>query len=228
MRALLLFALLVSLLALMWTRGWRPPDRYNPWAPLDLTAPPDTFVRYKLGRLDGDPAMCRAALRRAGAVFTPMADREEASGCGWDGAVRVSSIGEARLASPVVLTCPLAAAMVLFERDALQPGAEAAFGSPVRVIEHVGSYACRNIYHRDDAPLSRHARADAIDLTAFRLADGRRVVVERDWRALREGPFLHGLQADGCRYFGALFGPDYNVAHRTHFHAQGSGYGGCR
>ncbi|WP_369926396.1 extensin family protein [Xanthomonas sp. NCPPB 2632] len=228
MRALLLFALLLSLLALVWTRGWRPPDRYNPWAPMDLTAPPDAFLRYKLDRLGGNPAMCRAALRHAGADVVPLADREEASGCGWRDAVRVSALGEARLASPVVLTCPLAAAMVLFERRALQPGAELAFGSRVRVIEHVGSYACRNIYHRDDEPLSRHARADAIDLTAFRLADGRRVVVERDWSAAREGRFLHGLQAEGCRYFGALFGPDYNAAHRTHFRAQGSGYGGCR
>lgn len=228
MRALLLFVLLLSVVALVWTRGWRPPDRYNPWAPLDLTAPPDVFLRYKLDRLGGNPAMCRAALRHAGAVFVPLVDHEEAGGCGWSDAVRVSALGEARLGSPVMLTCPLAAAMVLFERRALQPGAGAAFGSPVRVIEHVGSYACRNVYHRNDAPLSRHARADAIDLTAFRLADGRRIVVARDWSAPREGPFLHGLQADGCGYFGALLGPDYNAAHRTHFHAQGSGYGGCR
>lgn len=228
MRAFLLFVLLLSVVALAWTRGWRPPDRYNPWAPLDLTAPTDVFLRYKLVRLGDEPAMCRAALHHAGVVFTPVADREEPGGCGWNDAVRVSVVGDARLASPVMLTCPLAAAFVLFERRALQPDALATFGSPVRVIDHVGSYACRNVYHRDDAPLSRHARADAIDITAFRLADGRRVVIGRDWDSPREGAFLHGVHAAGCRYFGALFGPDYNAAHRTHFHAQGSGMGSCR
>src|SRR4051812_4223161 len=99
MRAWLLFILLVSVAALAWYGGWRPPDRYNPWAALDLKAEPDVFLRYKLARLDDDPATCRAAVRDAGATFTPLADHEEASGCGWSNAVRLSSIGELRMAS---------------------------------------------------------------------------------------------------------------------------------
>jgi hypothetical protein len=228
MRARWLLVLLSSLAVLVWASGWRPPDRYNPWAPLDLRAAPDVFLRYKLRRLGEDPARCRAALRDAGAVFAPLPDHEEASGCGWRDAVRLSAIGDARLSSPAMLSCSLTASLVLFHRQVLQPEAEAAFGSPVRVVEHVGSYACRNIYHRDQAPLSRHARADAIDLTGFRLADGRRLSIQRDWDGARAGPFLRRLQQQGCRYFGALFGPDYNAAHRTHFHAQGSGFGFCR
>jgi hypothetical protein len=39
---------------------------------------------------------------------------------------------------------------------------------------------------------------------------------------------LRGLEADGCRYFGSILGPDYNAAHRTHFHLQGRGFGYCR
>ncbi len=228
MRPLLLFVLLLGLVALVWVNGWRPPDRFNPWAPLDLKAEPDVFLRFKLHRLGDDPVMCRAAIRDAGAVFTPVADHEEASGCGWSDAVRLGGIGATRLSSPVMLTCPLTASLVLFERHVLQPQAERAFGSRVRVVEHVGSYACRNIYHRDQAPLSRHARADAIDVTAFRLANGREISVERDWNEPREGAFLRALRAGGCPYFGALFGPDYNAAHRTHFHAQGGGFGYCR
>ncbi len=228
MRAWLLFILLLSLVALVWTRGWRPPDRYNPWAPLDLNAEPDVFLRYKLQRLGEDPAMCLAAIRKSGAVFKPLAGREETSGCGWRNAVRLSALGDAQLASSAIVTCPLAASLVLFDRQVLQPQAQAAFGSPVRVIEHVGSYACRNIYHRDQAPLSRHARADAIDLTGFRLANGHLITIARGWKDARDGPFLHTLHRQGCRYFGTLFGPDYNAAHHTHFHAQGSGFGYCR
>jgi len=228
MRPLLLFILLLALVALAWSRGWRPPDRYNPWARLDLAAEPDMFLRFKLGRLGDDPAMCKVAIGEAGAVFTPVADRKEPNGCGWTDAVRLSAIGPARLASPATLTCPLAASMVLFHRHVLQPRAEATFGSPVRIVDHVGSYSCRNVYHRDQAPLSRHALADAIDVTGWRLADGRRITVEKGWDARTEADFLHGLEADGCRYFGAILGPDYNAAHRTHFHMQGRGFGFCR
>ncbi|KJV36092.1 extensin family protein [Luteibacter yeojuensis] len=226
MRPLLIVLAIITLVAAAWLGGWRPPDRYNPWAPLDLAAAPDMFLRFKLSRLGDDPAVCHAALEGARVAFTPVADREEASGCGWHDALRVSALNGARLASPVMLTCPLAASLAMWERNVLQPHAEAAFGSPVRTIDHVGSYACRNIYHRDEAPLSRHARADALDITGFRLANGRRISVEKDWSD--EAGFLRGVQADGCHYFGALFGPDYNAAHRTHFHAQGSGFGYCR
>lgn len=228
MRALLLFILLIALATLVWTRGWRPPDRYNPWAPLDLRAEPDAFLRFKLARLGDDPAMCRAAIGEAGAVFATVPDREEESGCGWTNAVRLSAIGSARFASPVTVTCPLAASLVLFHRHLLQPSAEATYGAPVRTIDHVGSYACRNVYHRDKAPLSRHAMADALDVTGWRLTDGRRVTVEKGWSAPGDATFLHGLQAGGCGYFGAFLGPGYNAAHRTHFHLQGRGFGLCR
>ena len=228
MRAWLLFALLLSLAALVLAQGWRPADRYNPWAPLDLQAAPDAFFRYKLQSLAENPAMCRTAIRDAGAVFTSLADRERASGCGWHNAVRLSALDDSRLASSVNVTCPLAASLVLFDRQVLQPAAHAAFGSSVRVIEHVGSYSCRNVYHRQQAPLSRHARADAIDLTGFQLANGRRVNIASAWDSARDGAFLHAVHRRGCRYFGALFGPDYNAAHRTHFHAQGGGFGHYR
>jgi len=228
MRAFWLFILLVAIVGLVWTSGWRPPDRYNPWAPLDLRAAPDIFLRYKLARLGDNPAMCRAALADAGAVFTPVADHAEPGGCGWTDAVRLSAIGSARLSSPAMVTCPLAASLVMFDRQVLEPDAHAHFGSPVRVIDHVGSYACRNIYHREQAPLSRHALADAIDVTGWRLANGVRVSIERDWTSSQTAPFLQGLQRQGCRYFGAFFGPDYNAGHRTHFHLQGGGFGGCR
>lgn len=228
MRAWLLFALLLAVVALVWSSGWRPPDRYNPWAPLDLRAEPDLFLGYKLSRLADDAPRCRAALRDAGAVFEPLADREQADGCGWTNAVRLSALEDTRLASPVMLTCRLAASLVLFDGNVLQPGARVAFGQPVRAIDHVGSYACRNVYHREQAPLSRHARADAFDITGFRLGDGRRVSIEKDWLDPTRAPFLKALQGDGCHYFGAFLGPDYNAAHRTHFHVQGRGYGFCR
>ena len=181
MRAFWLFLLLLSLLALAWWRGWRPPDRFNPWARLDLREPPDRFIRYKLKRLAEQPVQCRAALRQAGARFTAVPDRHGPGQCGWHDAVRLRGTGVASLAPATVVTCPLAASLVLFDRQVVQPAAQLAFHQPVKRIDDVGSYACRNIYRRADAPLSRHARAQAIDVDGFDLVDGRRVGIGAGW-----------------------------------------------
>ncbi|HET6804386.1 MAG TPA: extensin family protein [Frateuria sp.] len=229
MRAFLLFLLLLALLALVWSRGWRPPDRYNPWAPLDLRAPPDPFLHYKLERLAHDPRACRAALARAGARFDPLPDRRGPGACGWTDAVRLRGTGKATLVRPAVVTCPLAATLVLLDRQVLQPAARQIYGSAVGRIDHVGSYACRNIYGRAGAPLSGHARAAAIDLTGFVLADGRAVHITAGWRAPgRAGAFLRRVHDRACVVAGMVLGPDYNRAHRSHFHVEAGGWGYCR
>jgi hypothetical protein len=229
MRGWLLLLLVLASAALIWANGWRPPDRFNPWAPLDLRAPPDLFLRFKLTRLGSDPARCKAALAAVGARFEPMSDQPTgAGGCGWHDAVRLSALNGVTLARPTLLTCPLAASLALFDRQVLQPTARETLGSDVRGIDHVGSYACRNLYSREGSARSRHATAEAIDVTGFRLADGRSVTLADDWAKGEEGVFLRRLQERGCRYFGMILGPDYNPAHRTHFHMQEGGTGFCR
>jgi hypothetical protein len=64
--------------------------------------------------------------------------------------------------------------------DKLQPAAQKSFGSPiVRVI--AGSYSCRNRYGLARAPISEHALMDAIDVSAFVLADGKIIRVSKNW-----------------------------------------------
>jgi hypothetical protein len=229
MRAFLLFLLLLALLALVWSRGWRPPDRYDPWAPLDLRAPPDLFFRYKLARLSGDRHACTAALTRAGARFDVLPDRDGPGACGWTDAVRLHGTGMAKLARPAVVTCPLAVTLVLLDRQVLQPAARQLYAGTVTRIDHLGSYACRNLYGRPSAPLSRHARAAAIDLSGFRLGDGREVRIADDWHATgKPGAFLHRVHNRACEVAGMVLGPDYNREHHSHFHVEAGGWGYCR
>lgn len=229
MRAWLLLLLLMALMWLVWAHGWRPPDRYNPWAKLDLRASPDAFFRYKLQRLAEHPAQCRAALSDAGASFSPLTDRDDANGCGWSDAVRLRGTGVASLRRSTIVTCPLAASLVLLDRQVLQPQAQAIYGQSVRQIDHVGSYACRRVDHRDSGPLSRHARAAAIDVTGFELADGRAISVSKDWTGNgRDAEFLRLIHDGACGVSGMVLGPDYDRAHRSHFHIQQAGWGYCR
>jgi hypothetical protein len=130
------------------------------------------------------------------------------------------------------LACPLAAALASWEWDVVQPAAVRAFGTTVARIDHYGSYACRRIYGRASGGWSEHARAAAIDIAGFRLADGRRITVAADWKGQgAEARFLHEVRDGACRLFGTILSPDYNAAHRDHLHldeARRGGWGVCR
>lgn len=96
-------------------------------------------------------------------------------------------------------------------------------------IEHVGTYSCRRVYGGAVGLPSQHATANAIDVAAFRLTDGRRVSVFSGWRGdAKERAFLHEVRDGGCRVFRGVLSPDYNVAHRDHLHLDMGPYGLCR
>ena len=128
-----------------------------------------------------------------------------------------------------VASCPLAAAWALFEAHALRPAARAHLGQPVARVIHFGTYACRNINHRPFGRRSRHATADAIDVSGFVLRDGREISLARDWNGgSREARFLRAVRDGACRFFDAVLSPDYNAQHRDHFHFDLGGFRACR
>lgn len=204
------------------------PDRWNPWAPLRIDEPLHWLTRYKLQRVAKDDQRCLAVLEQAKMRFEPVADRETAPGCGFDNAVRISrtrsSVGDA-----FTLSCRSAVALALWERHIVGPAAERHFGADVARLEHFGSYACRNVYGRKDARISRHATADALDVAGFVLEDGRRISVVRDWGSTDpDGAFLREVHDGACRVFDSVLGPEYNAAHRDHFHLDRGGWRACR
>lgn len=225
--------LLAALLAAAWLthgRAWRLPDALDPWAPLGYDEPPNWLTRHKLERLVGDPAACRAWI--AGATpwqAEPLPDRVTGPGCGFTDVLRLQGTPQLRLASPLPLTCRAAVSLALWERHALQPLAAAHLGSPVRRIDHLGSYACRDIAGRSDGRRSEHATANAIDIAGFVLADGRRIGVLRDWPGDdAESRFLRAVHAGACDWFAGVIGPDRDAAHRDHFHYDGGRWRYCR
>src|SRR5690554_7097943 len=143
-----------------------------------------TFVsKWKLGRLADEPERCLDILQRApdGAIsYTALEDYTPVAGCPLSNVVRISRTG-LTYNSSFTLACPLAVAWVMFERQQLQPLAEQHLGARVTRVGHFGSFACRNIYNRDNARKSQHASANALDVAAFRTADGRRISVLDDW-----------------------------------------------
>ena len=207
-----------------------------PWTRLDPGAPIGLATGAKLATLRDRPARCRALLGEAGVAYHALPARVQGASCGfgdgvgWEpGGSRGARYGPA----PPALACPLAAALSLWEWDVVQPAAARALGTTVSGIDHYGSYACRRIYGRASGDWSEHARAAAIDIAGFRLADGRRITVARDWKG--DGPeaaFLREVRDGACRLFATTLSPDYNAAHRDHLHldeaARGGGWRVCR
>ena len=217
------------------------PERFNPWAPLDVMTAPNLLTSYKLTQARSDPQRCLAALAQTGMQYDLLPDRVTAPGCGFDNAVRVRQAG-VRLGAPLPLSCPMALSFAMWERHALQPAARLHFGQRVIAIEHLGSYACRNINRGEGSPpeasagsRSRHATADALDIAAFTLDNGRQVSVLKAWLGSSNGPLrtpearlLADAHRGACIYFNGVLGPDYNAVHSDHFHFETGGYGMCR
>lgn len=137
-------------------------------------------------------------------------------GCGVDDAFLVTEAAGVRLSQPALLTEEAARALNAWVANRAIPAIGRKGGGLVelRVASH---YACRSRNSRPGARLSEHARGRAIDISAFVMADGSRLVVEDDWSG-DDGRLLRRLHASACGPFGTVLGPEADAHHRDHFH----------
>jgi hypothetical protein len=211
----------------------RPQDL--PWTRLDLGQPTGLFTGRKLAALTDDPARCRGLLDKAGVAYTAMKPGGDGQ-CAYADAVRLKPESGAIALAPAAVapSCPVVAALKLWEWHVVQPAAQRHFGQQIRSISHFGSYSCRRMYGRSQGDFSEHATADAIDISGFVLKDGRRISVVNDWRGKgKDAAFLHDARDGACDLFSTVLSPDYNAAHRDHFHLDqaergATGWRACR
>lgn len=183
-----------------------------------------------------DTRQCISALSKAQVRFTPVPDQTFGAGCSQLGSVRLSTIAltdaprgmnELAISNIGPVRCELAQRFAGWAQFGVARAAEQMLGSPLVKIETMGSYSCRTI--AGSAKLSQHAHANAIDIAAFVLADGRRISVKQGWSGTnQERAFLRAIHASACKRFGTVLGPDYNAAHQDHLHVDMSGQGYCR
>ncbi len=192
-----------------------------PWTDLDLTDPLGSFTGRKLAALTGDTRQCIALLDRAGVRITRLPDRVKGQ-CGYADGVRMRQSDALPLhwrPADLGVSCPVAAALMLWNRDIVQPAALRHLGNGVARVDTFGSYNCRRLYGRDVGDWSEHATADAVDVAGFRLEDGRTIGVKGDWNGEpRRQAFLRDVRDGACRLFSTTLSPDYNRAHADHLH----------
>ncbi len=168
---------------------------------------------------------CFTELGQSGVQFTPVPDRYTGEGCSMIGTIQVSLLrsdyANMSVSNIGPVTCDVGTAFAAWARFGVDRAARAILGSPLERIETMGSYSCRNV--AGTSRRSAHSTGDAIDISGFVLADGRRISVQGDWSGgtREEKEFLRTVQLSACRRFNTVLGPEYNAAHRDHFHLEG-------
>jgi hypothetical protein len=216
---ILLLALLVGGLTVLFRQGLVP-SWLSPLPALDLGSANQWLVDWRLAEVKSNPALCRRVLKAPHIEAQPISDSPLKEGCGWINAVRLTTAGGVKAGYDKV-TCEAAAALALWLEYDVQPVAQEMLGQKVVSIQSFGSYSCRNIIGNSTWKnwRSEHAAANAVDIGAFQLADGRRISVAQHWKGDGvEARFLRAVHGRACRYFRVAIGPDYNEAHRDHFH----------
>ncbi len=204
------------------------PDEHVPWTELDLEQPVGLFTETKLQALKRNPEACFARLESSALEFAQVDDRSEGGFCGYDDGLRITRSATPYSSAPLV-RCPLAASLYLWETQIIQPAAQEIFGQQVVRIEHYGTYSCRRVYGRSSGRVSQHASANAIDVAGFTLEDGTQITVLNDWEGEDdEARFLRAARGGACEVFAGVISPDYNAAHRDHFHLDMGPYDFCR
>lgn len=175
---------------------------------------------------------CLGDLGTTGARFSPVEDRYYGAGCSTLGAVQLSALrGDTEtfaLSNIGPVSCPLAESLAGWARYGVDRAARQILGAGLARIETFGSYSCRNV--AGSGRRSAHATAEAVDISGFLLADGRRVTVKQGWTGPdpHEREFLRIVFRSACKRFGTVLGPDYNVAHADHLHLEAGGGSFCR
>ena len=165
------------------------------------------------------PSACRLALTDAIAIAPSIPDIHGAGGCGGEDLVRLEAIvlpdkRRVSVKPAAILRCPMASALVSWIRSDIAPLAERA-GTAVSDLDNFDSFECRGRNRVVGAKLSEHGRANALDVRAFKFANGRTVsLTDRTVpRELRE-TVLHSA----CTRFSTVLGPGSDGYHEDHIH----------
>ena len=173
-------------------------------------------------RAQAENACLARKLVNVSAYVQPAPAIDGPSICGAEHPFHVTALmeGAVKLNSRQTMDCPMIAALDQWLAEVVQPVAMARFGQNVVEIVSMGSYSCRPANNVPGARLSEHSFANATDVGGFILADGRKIVIAKDWPSggEQEKAFLRETLSGACNVFTTVLGPGYNALHYNHFH----------
>ena len=127
--------------------------------------------------------------------------------------------GRVALKPPALLRCNMIPAVEVWVKRVVEPEIWRHYRSPLVELKVAASYGCRPMNNQPGAKLSEHGHANAVDISAFHLADGRVITVKGGWHGdPRDRSFLRAVHSGACGTFTTVLGPEANSYHSDHFH----------
>ena len=163
------------------------PSNAKPGNALAKTAkqpPPDIWSASEIADAR---RVCTNALKSMSAKIIELPPIKK-SRCGSPAPVRLISIGKKnpiKFVPAPTISCGMLVPLKRWIDKGLQPAAARNLDTRVTTVTVMSSYSCRTRYGRKGARMSEHAFANALDIGGFRLADGGRVSVLKDWGLTR-------------------------------------------
>ncbi len=167
--------------------------------------------------LPAEETACRARLKVLGVDFEDRkAERDPAIGCSLPYPLAVKTLGAAVTLKPdAVVNCATAEAAARLLAGVVEPAAKAELGSEVKSVEQASAFVCRPRHNGEK--LSEHAFGNALDISAFVLADGTRVEIGPA-PPEKQAKFLAEVRQAACGPFKTVLGPGSDADHAAHFH----------
>ncbi|MBL4853128.1 MAG: extensin family protein [Robiginitomaculum sp.] len=202
------------------------PHRHLPWRGLDVEAPVGLATGTKISLIALAPSrVCLNKLDQARRLdYAQAAPKKGAQACGWNIAANMTGASGSKFRPHTVTAqCSIVLASYIWLRE-VDRHAQTYLGSGLKKTHHAGTYSCRRQRGNGSGAWSEHAFANAWDVTGFELADGRVISIFKHWRSdgsktgKARRKFLRKTRASACQLFNVVLTPDYNTAHKDHFH----------
>jgi hypothetical protein len=165
------------------------------------------------------PSACRLALTEEIAIAPSIPDIKGPGGCGGQDLVRLEAVvlpdkRKVTVKPAAILRCKMATAIADWIRTDMVPIATK-LGSTVSDLDNFDSFECRGRNRVAGALLSEHGKANALDVRAIKLANGKSInLTDRTVaREVRES-VLHSA----CARFSTVLGPGSDWYHEDHIH----------
>ncbi|RKQ68996.1 extensin-like protein [Litorimonas taeanensis] len=213
------------------------PPQHLGWKRLDTSRPLGLATKAQILRLSLSSSascmdMARDTIGFESIPADPKPSPEKGNGagvCGFDiGRVVYGQDDISLTPGEANMQCPLSIGAYLWSRE-IDQIAQERYGYGLAKIHHIGTYSCRRQNGNSSGLWSEHAFANAWDVSGFELENGHLVTVLAHWDTVdQDAAFLRDIREAACKIFRVTLSPDYNAAHRDHFHVDMGPSSTCR
>lgn len=198
------------------------PRRKPETVPAAAPSPDDLFAAAPPEATAGQPARPRLCAIEGAEIERVAQPKPDIAACQVPVPVEVAALSVPQgvdLRPDAVLACAMASDFAGWVREVVAPAAVRYLGAPLAGVRIAASYHCRRRNNQPTGKYSEHATGGAIDISAFRLGDGRLVTIADGWKGKGdEKAFLQHVREEACARFLTVLSPDGDAYHQDHMH----------